>query len=126
MLSRLFRGKLLAGLKGLHAEGELSCTGALEALADPRHFADLLAPLYETEWVVYAKPPFGGPRQVLDYLSRYTHRIAISNHRLLRLGAKRWSSPGATEPTATGRSRCGFTPTSFSAASCSTSCRTDS
>ena len=85
VLSRLFRGKLLAGLKGLHAEGELPCTGALEPLADPRHFADLLAPLYETEWVVYAKPPFGGPGQVLDYLSRYTHRTAISNHRLLRL-----------------------------------------
>jgi hypothetical protein len=85
VLTRLFRGKLLAGLKALHAEGELSCTGPLEPLADPRHFATLLAPLYETEWVVYAKPPFGGPRQVLDYLSRYTHRIAISNHRLLRL-----------------------------------------
>jgi hypothetical protein len=85
VLSRLFRGKLLAGLKTLHAEGELSCTGSLEPLAEPRCFADLLAPLYETEWVVYAKPPFGGPRQVLDYLSRYTHRVAISNHRLLRL-----------------------------------------
>ena len=85
VLSRLFRGKLLAGLKGLHAQGELSCTGPLEPLADPRCFAALLAPLYESEWVVYAKPPFGGPRQVLDYLSRYTHRIAISNDRLLRL-----------------------------------------
>jgi len=85
VLSRLFRGKLLAGLKGLHAEGELSCTGLLKPLADPRRFAALLAPLYETDWVVYAKPPFGGPRQALGYLSRYTHRIAISNHRLLRL-----------------------------------------
>jgi hypothetical protein len=83
VLSRLFRGKLLAGLKSLHAEGEPSCP--LQPLAEPRCFADLLEPLYETEWVVYAKPPFGGPRQILDYLSRYTHRIAISNHRLLRL-----------------------------------------
>lgn len=85
VLSRLFRGKLLAGLKTLHAEGELSCTGPLEPLADPQGFAELLAPLYETDWVVYAKPPFGGPRKVLAYLARYTHRIAISNHRLLNV-----------------------------------------
>jgi hypothetical protein len=85
VLSRLFRGKLLAGLKSLQAGGALFCTGPLEPLAEPRSFADLLEPLYETKWVVYAKPPFGGPRQVLDYLSRYTHRIAISNLRLLRL-----------------------------------------
>lgn len=85
VLSRLFRGKLLAGLKSLHAGGELPCTGALEPLADPRRFAALLAPLHESDWVVYAKPPFGGPRQVLAYLARYTHRVAISNHRLLRL-----------------------------------------
>lgn len=85
VLSRLFRGKLLAGLKTLHAEGELSCIGPLEPLADPQGFAELLAPLYETDWVAYAKPPFDGPRKVLEYLARYTHRIAISNHRLLRL-----------------------------------------
>lgn len=85
VLSRLFRGKLLAGLKTLYADGEVPCTGPLEPLADPRRFAELLAPLYETDWVAYAKPPFSGPRKVLEYLARYTHRIAISNHRLLRL-----------------------------------------
>jgi hypothetical protein len=85
VLSRLFRGKLLAGLKRLHATGELACTGPLAPLAEPRRFAEHLAPLYETDWVVYAKPPFGGPEKVLAYLARYTHRIAISNHRLLRI-----------------------------------------
>ena len=59
--------------------------GALEPLADPRRFAELLARLYDTGWVVYAKPPFGGPELVLSYLARYTHRIAISNDRFLRL-----------------------------------------
>lgn len=85
VLSRLFRGKLLSELKHLHAAGELACTGPLAPLAEPRRFAEHLAPLYETDWVVYAKPPFGGPRKVLAYLARYTHRIAISNHRLLRI-----------------------------------------
>jgi hypothetical protein len=85
VLSRLLRGKLLAGLKRLHAAGELTLTGPLADLAEPRCFAAHLAPLYETEWVVYAKPPFGGPEKVLAYLARYTHRIAISNHRLLRI-----------------------------------------
>ncbi len=86
VLSRLFRGKLLAGLKELHARGDLDNPGPLEPPPlDPGRFAELLAPLYESEWVVYAKPPFGGPRRVLAYLARYTHRVAISNHRLLRL-----------------------------------------
>jgi hypothetical protein len=57
----------------------------LEALRDPPAFARFLAPLRQAEWVVYAKPPFGGPRQVLEYLGRYTHRVAISNSRLLTL-----------------------------------------
>ena len=85
VLSRLFRGKVLASLKKLYVAGELDCSGTLAPLADPRRFAALLAPLYETGWVVYAKPPFGGPEQVLSYLARYAHRIAISNDRLLRL-----------------------------------------
>ena len=85
VLSRLFRGKLLSGLKGLHRQGDVACTGPLQTLNDDRRFAELLAPLYETDWVVYAKPPFGGPEQVLIYLARYTHRIALSNHRLLRM-----------------------------------------
>ena len=60
-------------------------TGRLQPLADPRRFAEHLRPARKTEWVVYAKRPFAGPEQVLDYLGRYTHRIAISNQRLCSL-----------------------------------------
>lgn len=81
VLSRVFRGKLLAKLKEEHAQG-LKWTGQLSHLADPRQFAGFLGPLYRAEWVVYAKPPFGGPEQVLKYLARYTHRVAISNERI--------------------------------------------
>jgi hypothetical protein len=71
VLSRVYRGKFLAGLRALAAQGKV-------ALPD-------LGPLYAKDWVVYAKPPFGGPEQVLKYLARYTHRVAISNHRLVKL-----------------------------------------
>jgi hypothetical protein len=81
VLSRVFRGKLLAKLKQEHAKGmQWKC--GLSHLADPCQFADFLSPLYSAEWVVYAKPPFGGPEQVLKYLARYTHRVAISNERI--------------------------------------------
>jgi len=59
--------------------------GQLQYLSDPTSFARYLAPLRKTKWVVYAKPPFGGPEKALDYLGRYTHRVAISNHRLRQL-----------------------------------------
>lgn len=84
-LGRLFRGKFLAILADLHARGRLTLAGSLRDLADPRRFADWLGRLRQTDWVVYAKPPFGGPEQVLKYLARYTHRVAISNHRLVGL-----------------------------------------
>ena len=71
ILSRVYRGKFLAGLRGLAGQGKVT-------LPD-------LGPLYAKDWVVYAKPPFGGPEQVLKYLARYTHRVAISNHRLVKL-----------------------------------------
>jgi predicted Zn-ribbon and HTH transcriptional regulator len=83
VLSRIFRGKFLAGLKRLHRRKKLQCAGPAAALADPRQFAKLLRRLHRHDWVVYAKPAFGGPMQVLRYLGRYTHRVAISNHRLL-------------------------------------------
>jgi hypothetical protein len=67
----------------LHRVGKLRFFGDLVGLADPDNFAAHLAPLRKTDWVVYAKPPFGGPEAVLAYLSRYTHRVAISNHRLV-------------------------------------------
>jgi hypothetical protein len=85
VLGRLCRGKFLAGLRAAHADGTLGCHGRLAALADPAAFAAFLKPLYEQDWVAYAKPPFGGPEQVLKYLARYTHRVAISNRRLLAL-----------------------------------------
>jgi len=83
VLSRVFRGKFLAGLKRLHHRKKLQCAGPAAALADRRQFAKLLRRLHRHDWVVYAKPAFGGPMQVLRYLGRYTHRVAISNHRLL-------------------------------------------
>jgi hypothetical protein len=83
----LFRRLFLEGLLALHRAGGLSFFGKLAALVDPDAFATYLAPLRKTEWVVYAKPPFGGPDAVLAYLSRYTHRVAISNNRLISADA---------------------------------------
>ena len=85
VLSRLFRGKFLALIKATFDQGKLSFHGKLAALADPGEFQRRLAASAKTEWVVYSKPPFGGPEQVLKYLARYTHRVAISNHRLIAL-----------------------------------------
>jgi len=83
VLSRVFRGKFIAGLKRLHRRKQLHCAGPAAILANPKQFAALLRRLHRQDWVVYAKPAFGGPEQVLRYLGRYTHRVAISNHRLL-------------------------------------------
>jgi hypothetical protein len=85
VLSRLFRRLFLEALDQAFANGQLRFFSKLEALRQPAAFARYLAPLRQAEWVVYAKPPFGGPRQVLQYLGRYTHRVAISNQRLLAL-----------------------------------------
>jgi hypothetical protein len=84
-LSRLFRGKLLALLRKAFAEGKLEFFGQLADLAEPARFHSWLRKSTKTEWVVYAKPPFGGPEHVLKYLARYTHRVAISSSRLLAL-----------------------------------------
>jgi hypothetical protein len=83
VLSRLFRRLFLTYLEKAFDSGKLRFTGSLKALPEPREFRSYLAPLKQTEWVVYAKPPFAGPQQVLDYVGRYTHRVAISNNRLL-------------------------------------------
>jgi hypothetical protein len=85
VLSRMFRGKLLAFVRQAYRHNELCFPGKLAALSAPRAFHSLLACLRRTEWVVYSKPPFGGPEHVLKYLARYTHRVAISNGRLLSL-----------------------------------------
>jgi hypothetical protein len=84
-LGYLFRGKLLAFLEEAFAENRLEFHGQLRELAHPVRFQHLLSTLQDKEWVVYVKPPFGGPQQVLRYLARYTHRVAISNGRLLGL-----------------------------------------
>lgn len=87
VLSRLFRRLFIEGLLALHHAGELAFFGDLVGLSDPQAFAAYLAPLHKIEWVVYAKPPFGDPEAVLAYLSRYTHRVAISNSRLISADA---------------------------------------
>jgi hypothetical protein len=85
ILSRLFRGKFLSGLLRAFDKGDLRCQGDLAHLQDRGLFRKYLVPLYKKDWFVYAKPPFGGPAHVLKYLSRYTHRVAISNNRLVAL-----------------------------------------
>jgi hypothetical protein len=85
VLGALFRGKFLARLVRLYEEGELALEGTAAALADPARFARLRDKLYRTRWVVYAKQPFGGPEQVFRYLGRYTHRVGLSNRRLVSL-----------------------------------------
>jgi Putative transposase/Transposase zinc-binding domain len=83
VLSRVFRGKFIVGLKQLLLHDKLQFHGSLQELAKPECFRQFLRRLYMKEWVVYAKPPFGGAEHVLHYLARYTHRVAISNHRLV-------------------------------------------
>src|SRR5207247_6269925 len=83
VLSRLFRRLFLKYLEKAFDSQKLRFSGSLEKLEDATEFRSYLAPLKKIEWVVYAKAPFGGPRQVLDYVGRYTHRVAISNNRLL-------------------------------------------
>jgi hypothetical protein len=83
VLASLFRGKMLAMLSDAHADGRLTFFNSHAGLADKKTFKRFLAPLRHIDWVVYCKPPFAGPKQVLRYLSRYTHRVAISNRRLV-------------------------------------------
>src|SRR6267154_2562275 len=85
VLRRVFRGKFVAGLRSAFQHGQLNFSDNLSLLAQPKIFAAWLRPLFRKDWVVYSKPPFGGPEYVLQYLGRYTHRVAISNHRLVSL-----------------------------------------
>ena len=85
VLRKVFRGKFVNALKQAFQDGLLRFEGNLKLLAKPKIFAAWLRPLYRQDWVVYLKPPFGGPEYVLQYLGRYTHRVAISNHRLVSL-----------------------------------------
>jgi hypothetical protein len=83
VLGRVFRGKFHEALKSAFHDGQLNFHGDLQLLAQPKTFTAWLRTLFRKDWVVYAKPPFGGPQHVLRYLGRYTHRVAISNHRLV-------------------------------------------
>jgi len=83
VLRQVFRGKLVAGLRQAFAQGRLQFPGALQSLGTAVAFRAFLRSLYRQHWVVYAKPPFGSPGHVLHYLARYTHRVAIANHRLV-------------------------------------------
>ena len=103
VLSRLFRRRFLEELATAHRGGRLQFFGEHAGLSEPRAFAPWLAPLRQCEWVVYAKRPFAGPAAVLAYLSHYTHRVAISNRRLLALDERgvtfRWKDYRATGKT---------------------------
>ena len=103
VLSRLFRRRFLEELQQAHRSGRLQFFAEFVGLADAQAFAAWLAPLRQCEWVVYAKRPFAGPAAVLAYLSRYTHRVAISNQRLLALDQRgvtfRWKDYRATGKT---------------------------
>ena len=83
VLSRLFRRLFLMYLQEAFDSGKLRFFSSLEALQDPAAFVRYLDPVRDVEWVVYAKPPFAGPQQVVDYVGRYTHRVAISNNRIV-------------------------------------------
>jgi hypothetical protein len=85
VLGRLFRGKFLAALRAAYASGQLRFAASTAELNDPLRWRHFLDPLYRKKWVVYAKPPFAGPEHVFRYLGRYTHRVAISNHRIVAL-----------------------------------------
>ena len=89
VLSRVFRGKFVAGLRRAFQRKQLVFLGQCQPLANERAFAAFLRTLFREDWVVYAKAPFGGPEHVLQYLARYTHRVAISNHRLLSVDGDR-------------------------------------
>ena len=88
VLSRYFRRVFLQRLQRAHRADKLQFFGRLEALRDPRAFDELITPLKRTEWVVYAKRPFSSPKAVLNYLARYTHRVAIANSRLVALNPR--------------------------------------
>jgi Putative transposase/Transposase zinc-binding domain len=95
VLSRVFRGKFVAGLRRAFRNHQLLFYGECRPLAVEKNFVAFLRTLFQQDWIVYAKPPFGGPEHVLHYLARYTHRVAISNHRLLSVSDSevsfRWS-----------------------------------
>ena len=89
VLSRVFRGKFVEALRRAYNGNQLDLSGGTEPLRDPAQWHAFVDALFETDSVVYAKPAFGGATAVLRYLGRYTHRVAISNHRLLAFDGAR-------------------------------------
>jgi hypothetical protein len=89
VLSRVFRGKFVEGLRRAYVSGDLDLGGATTSLREPARWRAFVNKLFRTDWVVYAKPAFGGPGAVLRYLGRYTHRVAISNHRVIAFDGER-------------------------------------
>lgn len=85
VLSGLFKGKFLWYLKKAYQSGRLNCVGVVQLLGEEEEFGKMLDDLYQREWVVYCKPPFRGPHQVIEYLGRYTHRVAITNNRIVKV-----------------------------------------
>jgi hypothetical protein len=91
VMARLFRGKFLFYLKKSYKQEKIGFHGNIQSLATQTEFNKLLTNLYDKEWIVYAKQPFAGPKRVLEYLGKYTHRIAISNHRIIKFKEDRIS-----------------------------------
>ena len=89
VLGRVFRGKLIDGLRRLYRKKRLTFAGTLAYLNDPKQFAEFIRTLHRHEWVIDVRPALGGPEQVIRYLGRYTHRVAISNHRLTNFDGQR-------------------------------------
>jgi hypothetical protein len=119
VLSRVFRHKFIAGLKHAFRERKLSFPGNLRLLVEEKTFRSFLRSLFRHDWVVYAKPPFGGPEHVLHYLARYTHRVAISNHRIVNVAWGEVAFRGRTTPGALSRERwCSGARSSFAGSSC--------
>lgn len=106
-MNRLFRGKFMSGLVRAHKAGKVHFAGTSAGLADPAAFARMRDLLYKTDWVVFAKKPFGGPEQVIRYLSRYTHRVAISNSRIVSQADER------VVVKTRGEARCTLSPQEF-------------
>jgi len=123
VLSSVFRDKFVDGLEQAYLANKISFYGKCQTLADREAFAAFLNTLSDQDWVVYAKPPFGGPEHVLQYLARYTHRVAISNHRIVSINEShvtfRWKDYAHNNQQHTMPLTC----EEFCAASCSTYCR---
>lgn len=112
-LSKVFRGKMIEALRLAHREGRLKFYGNLKPLECPIEFEKLLSRTRKSNWVVYSKKPFGGPTQVLKYLSAYVHRVAISNHRLRKLDANNVSFVYRDSKSKNKRRLCTLTHSTF-------------